>query len=302
MYEGIAVRRQALFFSLDQAYLQLYQLQDRGRILQGQLQLLEALESLALAKTSSGQASAADVLQVQIKTEAVKQKLLILKQAQANPLATINQLRHQPPGNPLTITDTLAFAELPFAKETTQDYIRETHPHLRIHSLKQEVARQTIQLNELQQKPSFGLGADYINVAPRENATINNNGRDILLLRASVKIPLYRKQYAAREREQNLHIQALQNQHAASVDEFAAVVEQAFTRHATARLELELYQRQENLTQSLIRMLESSYSTGETRLDELLRYEQDLINYRLKKLEAIVASHLAVREIQQLIF
>ena len=301
-YQGIALRRQALYFGLDGAYLELYRLQKKALILGQQIQLLNTLQEVALAKVSSGKANTSDVLQVQLQQEELRQRIGILQQAQAAPLATINQLRHQPSNTAITVVDSLAFANLPFAKDSLLQYIETTHPQLRMYSLQQEVAQQRLSLNDLQQKPSFGVGADYIAVQERELATIANNGRDILQVRASIKVPLYRKKYDAREREQNLQIQALQHQKAASMDEFSAALERAYTMHTTAGMELDLYERQEELTNSLIAMLESQYSSANSGMDELLRYEQQKIDYQLMKLEAIVKSHLALREVQRLLF
>lgn len=302
MYQRIALKRQALYFDLDGAYLELYRLQKKAAILEEQTQLLDTRQEFALAKISSGKANASDALQVQLRQEELRQRILILQQAQAAPLATINQLRHQPSGTAITVVDSLAFAELPFAKDSLLRYIQETHPQMRIYGLQQEIAQQHLELNDLQQKPSFGVGADYIAVSERELATIANNGRDILQLRASIKVPLYSKRHNARQREQNLQIQALESQQTASLDAFAATLERAYTRHNTARMELELYQQQEELTNSLLAMLESEYSSASTNMDELLRYEQQKIDYQLKKLAAVVQSHLALREIQQLLF
>ena len=302
VYERIAVKRQELFGAVDQAYLQLYELQKRQSILEQQIQLYQSLESIALAKVASGSAKATDVLQVQLKLEELEQRIRLLEQKQAVPLATINQLRYADNSAPLQITDSLALAVLPFNQDSLLQYINQNHPLLRTYALEQEVVQQSLQLNDLQRKPSFGIGADYIAVAERDLATITDNGRDILQVRATVKVPLYRKQYDAREREQNLRISALQHQAAASESAFAASLQKAYTRHRNAVLEWELYDRQAELTRSIIDLLESDYSASGRGMDELIRYEQELINYQIKKLTAIVQSHLAAREVQQLLY
>ena len=86
------------------------------------------------------------------------------------------------------------------------------------------------------------------------------------------------------------------------LDQLATVVEHAYTEHATARLEMELYEKQIELTRNLIAILEGSYATEGTGLDELLRYEQDLIDYQLKMLHAIVKGHHARHELQRLLY
>jgi hypothetical protein len=163
------------------------------------------------------------------------------------------------------------------------------------------VARQAISLNELNGKPSFGVGLDYIMVSQRNDVDISNNGRDILQLRASVKIPLYRKKYDAKEREENFRITSLGYKKADMLSRFAAVIEKAYVVYETARLRMQLYEQQIGITKATINILEAMYSTQGSNFDELLQMEGELIDYDLKMLNAIVKSHLAKSSIERFI-
>ncbi|MEL7247348.1 MAG: TolC family protein [Bacteroidota bacterium] len=298
----ISIQRQELYFQLDQAYLDLYQLEEERRIKAQQLDLLAAREQLALAKIEGGKGSAADVLRIQLRQEELRQQLLILEQSQAIPQAAINQLRHKSAEQEVQLSDTLSFAIIPWTKDSLVQRLERMHPRLRDHALEQQMVLQQLQLNEMQNKPSFGVGVDYIAVAERELATISDNGRDILQFRASVKVPIYRKAYQARKREQELQLQRIQQQTSATQDQFATIIEQAYTQYATARLEFDLYERQIELTQSLLSILGSSYSASGSGMDELLAYEQSLIDYQQQQLSAIVKSHRAKQQLQSLLY
>jgi outer membrane protein TolC len=136
-------------------------------------------------------------------------------------------------------------------------------------------------------------------VNQRTDMELPNNGRDILQLRATVKVPLFREQYKAKEREEQFRIQALEHQKDEVLDRFTAAIERAYADYETARLQRELYQRQQQITRSAIEILQASYSTAGSNFDELLRLERELIDYDLKMLKAIVKSHLAVSSIQR---
>lgn len=301
IYERIDVQALNLIFQAEQAYFTLYNLRRSQVIIEENIELLHALEQLALAKVRSGKATAADVLRVQLKTEELEQELNILNSAERGPLATINQLRSQAVDAPFEITENLDLAVLPFSKDTLLNNITAHHPMIRMFRKEQEVAQAALALNELNGKPSFGLGLDYISVNERTDAIPENNGRDILQLRASVKIPLFREQYAAKEREENLRIQALDYEQEATLDQFIAIIEQAYAQYETAQLQFELYEKQIEITESAIRILRDNYSGEGSDFDELLRLEGDLINYDLKKLRAIVQSRMAQSSIQRFI-
>ena len=236
--EEINLQRQELFAQLDHAYVTLYQLEEERRISAAQLELLAAREQLALAKVENGQGAIADVLRIQLKEEELRQRLQVLERSQATPQAVINQLRHQPANQPISTMDHMTFTVLPWSKEALLQQLKQSHPMLRSYALEQQITQQELQLSQLQQKPSFQLGLDYIAVAEREDAVIDNNGRDILQLRASVVVPIYRQAYQAREREQERQLQRIQYQESAMLDQLATVVEHAYTEHATARLEM----------------------------------------------------------------
>ncbi|MCR9098929.1 MAG: TolC family protein [bacterium] len=302
VYEQIAARALELRYELEQAYYQLYAIEKRQEILRRNLPLLVSLESTALAKVESGKASTADVLRVQIRQEELEQELAILQREALKPLAILNRLLQRPPATDVRMAGELPPARLPFRQDSLLAAIRRTHPKLRQLDWQQEAARQAMRLNELDGKPSFGLGADYIFVGPRNDANLNANGRDIVQLRASVSLPIYREKFEAKEREEQLKIAALEDRKQDLNARFEAAVAQAYADFETAQLRLELYARQRRLTQSAIDILQEAYSAQGRSFDELLRLESELIEYDLKRLSAVVAGHLAVARINQLLW
>lgn len=299
VYERIAARSLEVSFEVKQAYFQLYEIHHSQSIILRNIQLLEVLERLALAKVESGKGTAADVLMVQIKIEELKQELQILELGKTNPTVTINQLLNHFLGTPITTVDSLAFAQIPYNKAVLTDSMQANHPMLRMFALQQEASRQAIALNGLDAKPSFGVGLDYTMVKQRTDAEPMANGRDILQLRATVKVPLFRKKYEAKELEENLKIQALDQQKTNLFSKFNAAIEKAYSDYESAKLRTELYQQQKEITQTAINILETDYSTRGNSFDELLQLEKELIDYDLKVLKAVVKSHLALAQIER---
>ena len=301
LYERIAARALNLSFEVKKAYYNLYELEQSQMIIQRNITILEALERLALTKVESGKASVADVLRVQLKIEELKQELEILETSKTNPIADINQLLNRSLETPIIATDSFSFAIIPFDKDTLAANIQANHPMLRMFELQQEVSKQAIVLNGLDGKPSIGVGLDYIFVNPRTDAEPSNNGRDILQLRALVKIPLYRKKYEAKEREENLKIAALENLKEDVLTKFTATIKIAFADYETAKLKAVLYERQIEITKAAINVLETDYSTKGNNFDELLRLEKELVDYDLKMIKAIIQSHQAKVVIEKFI-
>lgn len=299
LHERVAARALEVSFEVKQAYFRLYQIQQSQSIILRNIELLEVLERLALAKVESGKATAADVLQVQLKIKELNQEVLILEWEKASPTAKINQLLNRFLATPINTTDSLSFAQIPFNKGALSDQIKATHPMLRMFAIQQEASQRAIAVNTLEGKPSFGLGLDYTMVSQRTDMEPTNNGRDILQLRATVKIPLNRKKYEAKEQEENFKIAALNQQKTDLLSKFNASIESAYADYEGARLRAELYQQQKEITQAAIQILETDYSTQGSSFDELLRLEKELIDYDLKMLKTIVESHIALAKIER---
>jgi len=301
LYERVGVRSLELVYQIKKAWYQLYELEENQNIIQRNLLLLESLDRLALAKVESGKATAADVLSVQLKTEELKQEILLLEKAKANPTTVINQLLNRALDIPIDVKDNLSFAQLPFNKDSLVAMIKENHPLIRFFELQQAVAEHAVAVNRLSDKPMIGVGLDYMMVNKREGTNVPRNGRDIIQVRASVSIPLNKDKYEAKEREEELRIATLEAKKEDAVSQFLALIEQAYTDYEMAQLRMTLYEKQITITQSAITMLESNYSATGREFDKLLRLEMELIEYDLKILKAIVQSHLAKSLIEKFV-
>ena len=288
-------------FLVKQAYYQLYELEQTQAILQENIVLYNSLENLALAKVETGTASAADVLKIQLKKKALEQKIRLLESNEQYPSIQINQILDRGLDTSIDVMEQLQFTELDFDKDTLLQHIKQQHPQMNVYDLQQESARQAMALNKLKAKPSLGVGVDYIYVRKRSDAEPTSNGRDIVQLRGSIKVPLNKDQYDAKEREEQLRITRIEEQKRHTSQQFLVAIEQAYTDAEIARLNMELYQEQIEITKGAIQILESDYSASGKGFDELLEHHQALVNYEVQIVQAIVQSHLAKAKIERYI-
>lgn len=292
-YQRIAATRLNLFYQVKVAYFQLYELEESMEIIQDNIQVFKALESLTLVRTKSGKGNLSDVLRVQIKLQELDQQLKIIDNQKTKALAALNQVLGRPVDESVQIVGEFSRAEMLFDKDNLADNIRQNHPIVKMFSIQQESAQNEIELNTLNGKPSFGVGMDYIMVGKRSDAFPERNGRDILIPKVKVKIPLYRKKYTAKAQEEKLKIAALENRKEDVQLKFLSSIEKAYADYEDAVLKLELYQKQIVTTKTAINILQETYSNSGSSFDELLQLESDLFNYDLKILNAIMQSHIA---------
>ncbi len=288
-------------YAIRQAYYQLYELDETQEVLRRNLGLLQSLEGLSLARVESGEASAADVLRVQLRINRTEQEIQRLENGKNKPRANLNEALNRPVNTPVTVADTLSFASLALNRDTLLNYLRANHPGLRQLAVKQAIAEEEIALNELNYKPGFAVGLDYILTGKRKDAEISQNGKDALMVRAAVNVPIFSRQYEAREREERLRIDALEQQKQSLENSFMSDLEKAYTDYRDAALQLELYQDQQGIVSSALDILTTRYSNEGTGFDELLNLYIEQFEYELGIVRAVVKSHLALAAIDRLV-
>jgi len=294
-----AIKQLDLNFQIKKAYYQLYQLEKSKVILQRNIRIFEAMNQLTLTQVESGKGSAADVLKVNLKLQELKQQLTILEHQKQGPASTINQLLDRDLATEISVLDSLELAVIPYSMEEIATEIEYTHPIIKMYSFQKEVANQNLRINRLDKKPVISAGIDYVVMDKLENFDFARNGRDVIMPKAAVRIPLYKEKYGAKQREEELKITALATMQAQAKSEFLGLVNQAFIKYEEVKLNLELYREQIRTTEGIINVLETQYSAEGKGFDELLQMQISLVNYDLLILEEVVKSHVAKSEIER---
>lgn len=288
-----------LLYQIKKAWYKLYEIRKSYQIIEQNLDLLQSLNKLVESKVAAGKASLAEVLRVEMKIQELNQELKILKAEERKPLIEINQLLHRPLDTEVLMPNEMPFATLDFPKDSLARQIEQVHPRIQMLRAQQLVSQKALAINENMGKPAVGLGVDYLMVSPRTDADPLNNGQDIIQLKASLNLPIFRQKYQAKEQEESYRMQALESQKEETTSLFLSMIEKAYASYQSAALMQELYQKQMQNLQATIRLREAEYRNSNAYFDELLRIEGEYIDYELKLLRAIVMSHMARVEIER---
>ncbi len=294
--EAVSMRRLELSFELAQAYWNWQELRGRRRILTRNREWLAGLEKLVLSRVEAGEATLADVLQVQLRQQALEAEIDRLAVQSRKPQATLNQLLNRPPAASLAASDSLAPPVLFFDSAAVEPG---DHPELRTLAAKREMARQRLSLNELDRKPSFALGLDYILVGRRSDAFPSGNGRDILSPRVGLKLPFFRRKYAAKAEEEERRLAALEHRESGTRLRLQASFERALADFDDAERRRQLFAQQIATVNAAINILQDQYSSSGDGFDALLRLYLERSDYELQRWRALIDGYLAVAEAQR---
>ena len=277
---------QALKLALDLrlAYFDGWRYAEEAAQLSAFLPIYELLEARVLARIESGQGSTVSAYQLALERQALDYRIAALAEKRAQPRARIAGLLGAPLTGPLAYTlpnyplDTLAVRRAIAALETS-------HPRLRVYAEQLRVREAALALNEFAIKPDFAVGLDYVQVNERDDADPQGNGRDILGPRVGLRLPLNRKSYTAKREEEALRGAAIRSDRAALLLDLQTQIETTLVAYRLNEMEVDFIQQQLNTLPPALEVARAEYGEGRRPLEEVLRLEEKLLDYRLRHVD-----------------
>ncbi len=299
-YEKIAALKLELFYELKLAYYQLYFLAKNKEIIAENIKIFKSIERIALSKVESGKASIADVLRIQSDLQALTAQKLMIANQQKGFESKINALTKRPFDSPLSLPDRLAVPALNYNLEWYRKKIATQHPIINQLNYEIETSQRIMEVNKNTNSPTLGLGLDYNMVQARTDANPMYNGRDILVPKVMLSIPIYRKAYRAINEEETLIQASLAEKKESVVDKMTSQLAMYKSVYDNAQLSIELYQNQYQTIKSAYVILLSKYSSDGIGFEELLGVQNQLLSFELKLQEAILKANNAQANIERI--
>jgi outer membrane protein TolC len=247
---------------------------------------------------SSG--SMIDVLRVQMEINELQNNLALLEDTKIPLIARFNQLLNRDKNEPVIFSDSITAATMPISLNEIPDSIKNNNPMLKM--LEQEESAYIAQgnMNRKMGLPMIGVGLQYDIFQPRAISESMMNGRNMLMPMATVTIPLWRKKYTASVRESDFMRQSVIEQKQDVSNQLMVNYEDALKEFKDADRRVKLYQEQTSLANQALNILIVQYSTEGSNFEEVLRMQQQLLDYRLKYLDALIDGNIAVAMMERL--
>lgn len=208
--------------------------------------------------------------------------------------ASMNSLLNRNPETPVALPDTLV-PETPAASFLSiRDSILSRNTMLSMLSAEKQAYDERIRMSKRMSYPMFGLGIDYMLINKRPDNPSMMNGKDMIMPMGKITLPVYRGKYSALRREAEFLSMATVNQISSVQNALTVEYHDRLKMLMDANRRVQLYTRQSDLAQKTLNLMIVEFSVSGTGLDELLKIEQQLLNYELVKIEAIVENNIAV--------
>lgn len=293
--------RLALFRQVKVTYNDLYYLQAATRITRDNLELLASFKELARVNFEGARAGFADVLRVEIEEEALRNKLQYLEESRPPLVTQFEQLLNQDLDEPVALPDSLWQEELALSQDSIFRAVLANNPRLEELRYEARVYNRQATVAKKMGLPSFTLGGSYTSIAERTDMEVPDNGRDAILFpQVGIRLPLYRKKYRAMEKQAQLQREATRLTQESTEDQLRIELEEGYRNYRDARRRVALNSRLADLAERTLDLLQTEFTTGEADFEEIIRIEQQRLEYQLNEERARVEQNNYVYSIEYL--
>ena len=283
-YEDIVIAKRKLFASVSQSYYNLYANKAKHQILVQNIKLLETYKTLALTSVEVGQASAVDVLRIQMRqNEMVQLKEVLVQQYLAEQTA-FNKLLNRDKSVVIDVVN-----ELNIPSETILVNVENLslHPELIKYDKLYQSVEHAERVNQKGSSPMIGIGLDYIYVEERPNMDFSDNGKDILMPMMSLSIPIFNKKYKSQTRQNELQQQEINAQKQERMNKLETVLDKAVNDRISARISYKTLMKNLKQANDAEEILIISYETGTINFNDVLDIQELQLKFQINQIESV---------------
>jgi outer membrane protein TolC len=257
-------------------------------------QMTTSASSMSSGMGSDTGSGMSDVLQIRIEMKELESNLSQLE-ANLEPLQIkFNQLLNREIGEEIQLPTDLSPVSLDQDKLAILENIKTNNPMLAMYDLEMAAYDQQARMAKLDGLPMLGAGVNYMPFKPRMEDGMMMGGDNMVMPMVTMTLPIYRKktnakikeaEYLTRQKTENLLTMEWAN---------------AFRDWEDAERKIRLYTEQVKLVDQTINLLLTAYSNSGRDFTEVLRAQQLLLDYQLKRVNAINQQYQSLAMLEML--
>ena len=281
--------RNRILRDITNAYFDLYSVHRTERYLKEERDYLTALKAITTSRYEAGSSRFSDILRIDVRLDGLTNRIENVG-AEADVIhARLEELVGEPIPMGLVLPDTLIqsppFENIAIARER----MKSAHPLMKKYALLEQSFEQKRQSATAMGYPMLTVGATYIMIDERTDAVLSDNGRDAIVFpQVGISLPINRGKYSSMTEEAELERQMAQQDRQAVANQLSRQLEESWNAMEDAQRDITTYQRQESLLRKTRDIVLEEYTTDVAGIDELLQIERELIEYRVRLLDAQV--------------
>ncbi len=283
-YEDIVIAKRQVASSVAQTYYKMYAFKARQYVLAENIKLLKTYETLALTSVEVGNASAVDVLRLQMRQNELEQSNQVLAQLYMAEQMALNKLLNRDKSVVVQVIDILT---IPLENNLIHSENLELHPELTKYDKLFQSVEQSEMLNQKEANPMLGLGFDYIAVSERPNMNFGDNGKDIVMPMVSLSIPIFNKKYKSQTKQNELMQQEISYRKQERLNILETALNNAVSNRIIAKISYETQEKNLKQAKYAEEILIKSFETGSLDFNEILDVQELKLKFQINQIESI---------------
>ncbi len=282
-YLDISITKRKLRLSVSQSYYKLYAIKEKQKVLDENIQLLKTYERLALTSVEVGNASAVDVLRLQIRQNELQEQNEVLMQEYFSEQSVFNNLLNRQETLAIDLIDSLAI-DNEMEQISTE---LELHPELEKYDRLYESVTQSKLLNQKEANPNLGFGLDYIPVADRARMDFSDNGKDILMPMVSLSIPIFNNSYKSKSIQNELRQEEINAQKSNRKNLLETILNTSISNKESAKIKFNTQTKNLKKARDAEEILIKNYETGTIDFNDVLDIQELQLKFQMNQIEAV---------------
>lgn len=256
---------------------------------------------------SGSSGSMSDVLRIQIEMAELENNLEALLSNRKAAEARFNSLLNRDQDLPVQTSDSLAQKLFSVEDNAVLDSIILSNPMLSMLEAEANAYKAKAEMDKKMSLPMFGIGLQYSIMAKNSEEMArmfgmsNMNGMDMVMPMIKISIPIFRRKYNAQQRESRHYRQASELKYEDTLNQLHAEYIALKQQLADASRKIDLYAKQQDLSRSTWQLMIREFSAGTTSLTDIIQLERQLLDYSLKKSEAVAEYNTLVAGLEKLV-
>jgi len=243
---------------------------------------------------STGGSGLADLYRIQIEAGELENDVALLKSRRNTIVARFNAYLNRPPESNVSLPKEILTDSLGLSLLAVTDSMLLKNPMLGMLEYEQQSLEARKKMVTKMGYPMMGLGVNYTVISKSEMSASSMNGKDMIMPMATVTLPIYRNKYNALKTEAELLKSANRQNYKATVNSLQTDYYAAVQLFKDGQRRSILYDNQSKLAGKTLDIMLKSFTTSVTPLTDILRVQQQLLDYEFKKIEAIADYNTAI--------
>ena len=202
------------------------------------------------------------------------------------------------------VLGTIEKVEFMYSEQDALLAIEENNPMLGMITEEGLAYKAKAEMDRKMSYPMIGLGVQYMIIGKTNDMMLgmgDMNGKDMIMPMVTVSLPIFRKKYKAQQEEGKLWWKSSEHKFQDTYNTLKSEYYGYKSQLDDAARIVTLYDKQTTLAETTYNLIIKEFVTGKSDLTNVIQVQRQLLDYQLKKAEAIANYNTMVASIKKLL-